>query len=88
LVKLRPYKGLKQNSTIVIVPSTAIESMELGGLAGMMALTMGIGQDKAIVEDTAARELALSPMSAGNGAVLPIGPEIKNGSATPEIVPV
>lgn len=41
------YEGLKQNSTIVIVPSTAVESMELGGLAGLTALTMGIGQDAA-----------------------------------------
>jgi regulator of protease activity HflC (stomatin/prohibitin superfamily) len=39
------YEGLKQNSTIVIVPSTAVESMQLGGLAGLTALTMGIGQD-------------------------------------------
>ena len=31
------YEGLKQNSTIVIVPSSAIESMQLGGLAGMTA---------------------------------------------------
>jgi regulator of protease activity HflC (stomatin/prohibitin superfamily) len=29
------YEGLKQNSTIVIVPSSAIETMQLGGLAGM-----------------------------------------------------
>jgi regulator of protease activity HflC (stomatin/prohibitin superfamily) len=41
------YEGLKQNSTIVIVPSTAVESMQLGGLAGLTALTMGIGQDAA-----------------------------------------
>jgi len=40
------YEGLKQNSTIVIVPSTAVESMQLGGLAGMTALTMGLGQEK------------------------------------------
>ena len=39
------YEGLKQNSTIVIVPSSAVESMQLGGLAGLTALTMGI-QDK------------------------------------------
>ena len=38
------YEGLKENSTIVIVPSTAVESMQLGGLAGMTALTMGLGQ--------------------------------------------
>jgi regulator of protease activity HflC (stomatin/prohibitin superfamily) len=41
------YEGLKQNSTIVIVPSSAIETMQLGGLAGMTALTMGIGQERA-----------------------------------------
>jgi regulator of protease activity HflC (stomatin/prohibitin superfamily) len=39
------YEGLKQNSTIVIVPSSAIETMQLGGLAGMTALTMGLGQE-------------------------------------------
>jgi regulator of protease activity HflC (stomatin/prohibitin superfamily) len=44
------YEGLKQNSTIVIVPSSALETMELGGLAGMTALTMGLGQDRAIKE--------------------------------------
>jgi regulator of protease activity HflC (stomatin/prohibitin superfamily) len=38
------YEGLKQNSTIVIVPSTAAESMQLGGIAGLTALTMGLGQ--------------------------------------------
>ena len=42
------YEGLKANSTIVIVPSTAVESMQLGGLAGMTALTMGLGQERAI----------------------------------------
>jgi regulator of protease activity HflC (stomatin/prohibitin superfamily) len=41
------YEGLKENSTIVIVPSTAVESMQLGGLAGMTALTMGLGQERA-----------------------------------------
>jgi regulator of protease activity HflC (stomatin/prohibitin superfamily) len=40
------YEGLKENATIVIVPSTAVESMQLGGLAGMTALTMGLGQDR------------------------------------------
>jgi len=40
------YEGLKQNSTIVIVPGTAVETMGLGSMAGLTALTMGIGQDK------------------------------------------
>jgi hypothetical protein len=38
------YEGLKQNSTIVIVPSTAVESMQLGSIAGLTALTMGLGK--------------------------------------------
>ena len=38
------YEGLKENSTIVIVPSTAVETMQLGGIAGLTALTMGLGQ--------------------------------------------
>ena len=41
------YEGLKQNSTIVIVPSSVVDTMQLGGMAGLTALTMGIGQDKA-----------------------------------------
>ena len=41
------YEGLKQNATIVIVPSTAVETMQLGGMAGLTGLTMGIGQEKA-----------------------------------------
>jgi hypothetical protein len=41
------YEGLKQNSTIVIVPSSAVETMQLGGLAGLTALTMGLGQETA-----------------------------------------
>jgi regulator of protease activity HflC (stomatin/prohibitin superfamily) len=36
------YEGLKTNSTILVVPSTAIESMQLGGLAGLTAL--GVSQ--------------------------------------------
>lgn len=38
------YEGLKENATIVIVPSTVVETMQLGGMAGLTALTMGIGQ--------------------------------------------
>ncbi len=39
------YEGLKTNSTIVIVPSTALETMQLGGLAGLTAMTMGMSQE-------------------------------------------
>ncbi|MGO8865158.1 MAG: slipin family protein [Alphaproteobacteria bacterium] len=39
------YEGLKKNNaTIVIVPSTAVESMQLGGLAGVTALSATLGQ--------------------------------------------
>jgi len=41
------YEGLKQNATIVIVPSTALETMQLGAIAGVTALTMGLGQERA-----------------------------------------
>jgi len=40
------YEGLKTNSTIVIVPSTAVESMGLGGINGTVALTAAIQKDK------------------------------------------
>jgi hypothetical protein len=40
------YEGLKQNSTIVIVPSSAIETMQLGGLSGLTALTMELQKEK------------------------------------------
>ena len=39
------YEGLKQNAKIVIVPSTALESMQLGGIAGLTALTMGMTKE-------------------------------------------
>jgi hypothetical protein len=40
-----PNEGLKKNSTIVIVPSTVVETMQLGSIAGVTALTMGLGQE-------------------------------------------
>jgi regulator of protease activity HflC (stomatin/prohibitin superfamily) len=50
------YEGLKENATIVVVPSTAIESMQLGGLAGITALTMGLDQEPAKKEKVAIPE--------------------------------
>jgi hypothetical protein len=64
------YEGLKQNSTIVIVPSSAVESMQLGGLAGLTALTMGIEQDKRINEPTAPPVPVAAPIA--NGLYLPL----------------
>ena len=42
------YEGLKRdNATIVIVPSTAVETMQLGGLAGITALTATLDRERA-----------------------------------------
>jgi regulator of protease activity HflC (stomatin/prohibitin superfamily) len=41
------YEGLKENATIVIVPSSAVETMELGNLSGMTALTMELEKKNA-----------------------------------------
>ncbi len=38
------YEGLKTNASIVIVPSTAVETMQLGTIAGLTALTKEIAQ--------------------------------------------
>ena len=40
------YEGLKTNSTIVIVPSTAVETMGLGGINGTLGLVKGIQKEK------------------------------------------
>jgi hypothetical protein len=54
--------------------------MQLGGLAGLTALTMGIGQDKAV------RELEPASTSNGNGKAVAVVTGIKNDS-TVEAVP-
>jgi len=41
------YEGLKQNSTIVLVPSTAVDSMQLGGLAGVTSMAMELNKGRA-----------------------------------------
>jgi regulator of protease activity HflC (stomatin/prohibitin superfamily) len=69
------YEGLKQNSTIVIVPSTAVESMQLGGLAGMTALTMGIGQDQANGHKNG-QPVSGAPHDGANGAMIADVPAI------------
>ena len=44
------YEGLKQNATIVVVPSTAVESMQLGNVTGIIALTKELQQERAAKE--------------------------------------
>ena len=41
------YEGLKHNATIVLVPSSALETMQLGGLSGLTALTMELKKEQA-----------------------------------------
>jgi regulator of protease activity HflC (stomatin/prohibitin superfamily) len=51
------YEGLKANATIVIVPSSVVDTMQLGSVAGLTALTMGLGQERANKEkESAIRE--------------------------------
>ena len=57
------YEGLKQNSTIVIVPSSAVESMQLGGLAGLTALTLGLNQEKAVMQANRGSNSPVAPDS-------------------------
>lgn len=72
------YEGLKQNSTIVIVPSTAVESMQLGGLAGLTALTMGIGQENGASAPTPPREPAPTNGAASRSeAIATLGPAME-----------
>jgi regulator of protease activity HflC (stomatin/prohibitin superfamily) len=66
------YEGLKQNSTIVIVPSSAVETMQLGGLAGLTALTMGLGQERAIKERAGELVSTNGSMSKREGESLPV----------------
>jgi len=65
------YEGLKTNSTIVIVPSSAIETMQLGGLAGLTALTMGLGQDKALGATNNQPQMNLPPDAPPANGVAP-----------------
>jgi regulator of protease activity HflC (stomatin/prohibitin superfamily) len=62
------YEGLKDNSTIVVVPSTALESMQLGSIAGITALAEELKKNangKAIAEVKDGTTPA-APMSPGN----------------------
>jgi regulator of protease activity HflC (stomatin/prohibitin superfamily) len=40
------YEGLKNNSTIVLVPSTAVDTMQLGGVTGITALANEIARQQ------------------------------------------
>jgi regulator of protease activity HflC (stomatin/prohibitin superfamily) len=40
------YEGLKTNATIVVVPSTAVETMGLGDMTGLVGLTKAVQNEK------------------------------------------
>jgi len=40
------YEGLKNNATIVVVPSTALETMQLGNIAGLTSLSKEVNRDR------------------------------------------
>jgi len=50
------YEGLKQNATIVVVPSTAVESMQLGNVTGVVALTKELQEEREKMEKEKQRE--------------------------------
>jgi len=39
------YEGLRENASLVIVPSTAVDTMQLGSMAGITALAQGFMRD-------------------------------------------
>ncbi len=41
------YEGLKKNATIVVVPSSVIDTMQLGGISGVAAVAVGMGKENA-----------------------------------------
>ena len=66
------YEGLKSNATIVMVPSTALDTMQLGALAGMTALTMDLEQaqgQKAPEVPTEKQPINQSAKESVNGSV-------------------
>lgn len=48
------YEGLKSNASIVIVPSSAVDTMQLGNLAGITALSKEVMRDKSAESTPAA----------------------------------
>ncbi len=44
------YEGLKEKATLVIVPITSVESMQLGSIAGLAALQKEMARDAAILK--------------------------------------
>jgi hypothetical protein len=39
------YEGLKEKASLIIVPSTAVDTMQLGSVAGLSALSKVLAQE-------------------------------------------
>lgn len=59
------YEGLKRNGTIVMLPSSVVDSMQLGSMAGMTSLSMQLGGNRTAAPPAASLESRGAP---GNGA--------------------
>jgi hypothetical protein len=46
------FEGLKKKGSMIIVPSTAVETMGLGALGGMTAFDRIMGTEKAPTDET------------------------------------
>lgn len=47
------YEGLRENASLVIVPSTAVDTMQLGSMAGITALAQGFMRDTKTGDESA-----------------------------------
>jgi len=65
------YEGLKHNSTIVVVPSTAVETMELGNIAGITALAKELKRER---EESSKQSIGVT-VESPSPIRGPIGPE-------------
>jgi len=78
------YEGLKEKGAMIVVPSTAVETMGLGSIAGLAALSgrMGVpGAQQATTTTPAGAPAGPSAGASGGGAanVVDIGPTITGG---------
>ena len=50
ILRLGKFRSLKGPGLFFIAPITVVETMQLGGMAGLTALTMGLGKERAMNE--------------------------------------
>jgi regulator of protease activity HflC (stomatin/prohibitin superfamily) len=66
------YEGLKQNATIVLVPSSALETMQLGGLAVTRVQDKNAGNNSAGAGTGPANDGAILPTQHAHGPQSPV----------------